>query len=330
MSDVGWDFETVRNDLPYYDGPIGDAWDALDRIEADRKFWLEKVDQLADRVRKQEAEVERLRAALERIANMSKGYGDFEDCAVIARAALAKEEWPVMSDFEKVRKVLPPSLSYEADDALDRIEAELAQADNPADDSHTRAYENGLRVGKEDRAKLKESATKWFAAHQKLTDIVAERNAEVKSLLETCGHLSDQANAAEAEVERLQVENSELRKAFESDEYAIEQAREVERLRAGLDQKNQHEAALNNTISRLREEVLMQEGAVAEVERLQAGLNQKNQHEAALNNTIARLREDLNEALAALEQIANPDLMQLGWGQKSIDIARAALAEEDK
>jgi chromosome segregation ATPase len=47
--------------------------------------------------------------------------------------------------------------------------------------------------------------------------------------------LRDHLDGTEAEVERLRGENSELRKAFESDEYAIEQAAEIERLRAALE-----------------------------------------------------------------------------------------------
>jgi len=55
-----------------------------ERLRAEIEDWRKEAQYKED-------ERVRLTAALERIANMSKGYGDFEDCAAIARAALAED-----------------------------------------------------------------------------------------------------------------------------------------------------------------------------------------------------------------------------------------------
>jgi hypothetical protein len=88
-----------------------------------------------------------------------------------------------------------------------------------------------------------------------LVETAKNRRAEIKRLRERDELTQRMWEATLAAVERLTAENTELRKAYESDEYAIEQASEVMRLRNRV---NVLQAQLNDSAAgaqRLRDEL---------------------------------------------------------------------------
>lgn len=106
---------------------------------------------------------------------------------------------------------------------------------------------------------------------------------------------------------------------------------EVERLRKGLDQKNIHEAALNNTIERLRarnerlltvvkDERNAAEDAETEVVRLREEKRLWQNHDIALQFRLHRIEEDVN-AIA-------DELDSTGDGPSYAESLRAALDKE--
>jgi hypothetical protein len=103
-----------------------------------------------------------------------------------------------VNDFELVRLIVAEEMSEEGLAALDRIEA------------WTKSLVEDVVIERAEVERLREAEEICLKYH----------NARAKVMQEN---------------ERLRAENTELRKAFESDEYAIEQAREVGRLRAALE-----------------------------------------------------------------------------------------------
>jgi len=78
---------------------------------------------------------------------------------------------------------------------------------------------------------------KWLDPLGKMA-VLVEENERLRAERDAARTEED---GLERQVERLRSENTELRKAFESDEYAIEQAAEVERLRAEVRFLNERE-----------------------------------------------------------------------------------------
>ena len=161
---------------------------------------------------------------------------------------------------------------------------------------------------REDKAKM---AAQWYrditelkadlAAHERGEVIVrlrlrtTELEAENKHLriehLAQEGQLLERITELEAEVERWS-------------KAALQADREVERLRRSLDQKNLHEAALNNTIARLRKQ---------------------SEDEYAERLKVAAEYADMKAQLGALKAVSGLDIHTLSVTPEQ---ARAAREEE--
>ena len=84
----------------------------------------------------------------------------------------------------------------------------------------------------------------------------------------------------------------------------------------GLDGQTTLNASGHAALARLEAELMG-------CQNLRALVDRDTREKDALRAEVERLR-------AVLERIADPDLMRLGWGQLSIDIARNALSKEKK
>jgi len=87
------DIETIRKELPYYDGPLGDGWAALDRLEAEL---TRASDHFNEAVQERDVEVERLRYTMHEATVTLAGLAEREYAARLAhdrlRNALAEEK----------------------------------------------------------------------------------------------------------------------------------------------------------------------------------------------------------------------------------------------
>jgi len=194
-------------------------------------------------------------------------------------------------DTETLRDWLSVNWS-EGSAALDRLEAELTRANDHFNEA---VQERDAEVEKL-WAAVKESKFGEQVLASEFADLEAE-NERLQGLYDDAKEALNEEYAVQAslraEVERLRGENSELRKAFESDEYAIEQAAEVERLRETNDEFVAKHNALADDNQRLTNEAERLRGD-ADVHR---GLMLK-----AANERLQREAERLRKDYHAMEQ----------------------------